>query len=526
MIDLKSIPIDPGCYLYKDMNGDIIYIGKAKNLQKRIQSYFLTNNHDEKTRQLVKKIVDVEFIATDNEIEALLLESNLIKKHRPKYNINLKDSKRYAYIKITDEDFPRVVLARKKEEKELIFGPFVSAEKRDMILKLINETFKLRTCKRLPKKSCLRYHIGLCDAPCIDKISKKDYNDSIYLAKKVLQGKTVRLIADLNDKMLVESENLNFEKALQYRDKIHSLKVLAERQKVDNNKRYDEDIINYKIKDDKVYLMIFNIYKGTLENKQEFLFDNVGNFDDQSADFFPEFILHYYSDEQNKIPKEIIIPVKLDAKISKALSKQRGNKVSIRVPKTGEKKELLDLVKKNIDLVFFKGDRHVDSLQEHLRLNLRPDIIECFDISHLSGTNMVASMVQFKDGMPNKSEYRRFKIKSVEGIDDFKAIYEVVYRRYRRLKDEEKNMPDLIVIDGGKGQLSFASKALKKLRLKIAVISIAKRQEEIFTLDSNNPLIFDKKNKALLLLQKIRDEAHRFAITYNRLLRKKSLIKR
>lgn len=518
MIDLSVIPKNPGCYLFKDKNGIILYIGKAKNLNKRVSNYFSNKNLDNKTKVLVSQIKSADFIATSNEIEAFILENNLIKKYCPKYNINLKDSKQYAYLEITKEDFPRIMIARGTHQTTkdgILFGPFVSGISRNELLEYLVKTFKIRTCKKLPKKVCLRYSLQLCSAPCINVISKQDYDQSIKYAKNILDGKTHDVILALKERMKDASKNKEYESALNLRNIIDSLKQLNEKQNMQRNKTYDEDIINFQVKNDKVYLLLFNVNKGILERKQDFIFD-------YSPDFLEEFILQYYS--ENNIPKELIIPSIVDKSITIFLSSKKKEKVSITVPKKGTKKELLELVGKNVELIFFADENKLSALKEVLNLETFPTIIECFDVSHLSGTAMVASMVQFRNARPSKENYRRFKIKTVKGIDDFSAIAEVVNRRYTRLTNENAKLPDLIIIDGGIGQLNSAVAELKKIGLKIPIISIAKRLEEIYVPNNNVPLDIDKKSQALFLIRNVRDEAHRFAISYNRLIRKKSLV--
>lgn len=508
-----NLPNSPGCYLFKDKNGKAIYIGKAKNLSKRIHSYFQKKEQDSKTSALISNIKDVDFIVTNSEVEAFLLENNLIKKHAPKYNIDLKDSKRYAFICLTDEEFPRLIVARDKKVKGEYFGPFVSASSRDYIINLLNKVFMLRTCKRLPKRVCLRYSLKLCCAPCEKKISKKDYLEEVNSARFILKGNISKLVKVLKQKMKTASKKKDFEVAMKFRDQIEAIKSLVEKQNVERKKKYDEDIINYVIRDSKVYLMLFNVYKGILENKQEFVFD-------YSKDFLEEFLIRYYG--ENKVPKTIILPEKINDSLKKYLEIRRRKKVRIVVPLKGELKSLIDLVKKNIVLVNFAKQENLIELKEKLNLENLPSIIECFDVSHLSGSSAVGSMVRFKDGSSDKKNYRKFKIKGDYGIDDFASMNEIVYRRYYRLVKEKAQMPDLIVVDGGSGQLSFAIKALKKLNLKIPIIGLAKREEEIY-LPNGKILNLGKKNKGLLLLIAIRNEAHRFAISYQKLRRRKRL---
>ncbi len=316
--------------------------------------------------------------------------------------------------------------------------------------------------------------------------------------------------------MKIFSKNNMFEQALSIREEINAVRNLSEHQKMQREKKYNEDIINYQIKDDKVYLMLFNIYKGTLSNKNEFVFD-------YNPDFFEEFIVQYYSD--NPIPKELIIPQKISDSITHFLSDKKKSKVKITIPVKGEKKQLLELVLKNIDIMFFADLDKVKTLKTRLHLQENPRVIECFDISHLSGTSMVGSMVQFRNGKPDKNNYRRFKIRTIKEIDDTAAIAEVVRRRYTRLKNEDTEMPNLIIIDGGRGQLNYALRELEKLNVKIPIISIAKQFEEIYIPGYMQPVRLSKKDKALQFIQEIRNEAHRFAIKYNRLLRKKEMIK-
>jgi excinuclease ABC subunit C len=367
----------------------------------------------------------------------------------------------------------------------------------------------------LQKKPCLRYHINLCEAPCIGNITKEKYLEKIKNIKLILSGHIDRLIKKLNNEMMIYSNKNDFENALKIRNQITAIEHLNERQKMQREKKYNEDIINYEIKDDKVYLMLFNIYKGILNNKSEFIFDF-------NTEFLEEFIVQYYS--ENVIPRELIVPKKINSAISKFLSEKKHSNVKIIKPEKGEKKQLLDLVKKNIEISFFSDIKKIEILKNKLNLQELPFIIECFDISHLSGTSTVGAMVQFRNGKPDKNNYRRFKIKTISGINDTSAIAELVKRRYTRLKFEELSYPDLIIIDGGKGQLNFAFQELNKLGLKIPIISIAKEFEEIYIPGKLQPLRLSSKDKALQFIQEIRNEAHRFAIKYNRILRKKEIL--
>ncbi len=507
---LTKIPHEPGCYIYKDSKDNIIYVGKALDLRKRVSSY-LNRNTDPKTKMLVSQIKDVDFIVTDNEKEALILENNLIKKHQPKYNINLKDAKRYAYIQVTDEKFARLLLARKRIDKGRFYGPFVSAAERDYVLELLRKIFSIRTCKRMPKKACLRHHIGLCHAPCIGKISTEEYDKKMKKVEMVLKGNTKELIFLLDSEMKEYSRKKMFENAARLRDQISALEHLSEKQAMERSRRYDEDIVSYIVREGKAYLMLFNVRQGVLLNKNEFVFDYMN-------DFFEDFLLQYY--ESNKDRKQVIIPYDISPGLEQFLLEK---KIEIVIPKQGVKKKLLLLVDKNIESAFFGREDLLKDVQKKLKLE-KANVIECFDVSHLSGSSTVGSMVQFRNGMPDKSNYRRFRIKTVSGIDDFSAIKEIVYRRYARLKKENKDMPDLVIIDGGKGQLKSALSALESAGVKIPVISIAKREEEIYFPGLSYPLRLKEKDKVLLFIRSVRDEAHRFAIKYQRMLQDKKSI--
>lgn len=517
-INFHELPTSPGCYIYKNSKNKIIYIGKAKNLKKRVSSYFTKKDLDPKTKALVSHISGLDFIVTNSEVEALLLEDSLIKKHKPKYNIDLKDSKSYAFIELTKEDFPKLTISRadiakKRKDTGKLFGPFVSAESRNQVLDTLNKTFKLRTCKKLPKKKCLRYDLGICSAPCINAISKKDYLEEVENAVLVLKGRDNELSNKIKSNMKTASKEMDYEKALLLRNQSQAIEYLREKQNVERQKKFNEDIINYLVKEDNVYLMVFNIYKGTLLNKQEFNFE-------YHEGFFEEFLIRYYS--ENKIPKELIVPEKVENSVEGYLSKKKGSNVSIKIPQKGELKELMELVKKNIEITFFGDLEKMDELRKVLNLQELPRVIECFDISHLGGTEVVASMVQFRNGKPDKSNYRKFKIKSFQGNDDFRAMNEVVQRRYSRLKRENLAMPNLVVIDGGQGQLNAAISSLYNLGIKVPIISLAKKFEEIYVPGKSVPISLPPKNKARLLLQAARDEAHRFAVKFQRERRKKS----
>ncbi|MDM7912648.1 MAG: excinuclease ABC subunit UvrC [Methanotrichaceae archaeon] len=523
MISLDPLPHLPGCYLYKDAEGTVLYVGKAKDLKKRVASYFQKPNHDPKTESLIQAAEDLDFIVTNTEVEALLLENTLIKKHWPRYNIKLKDSSSYACIHLTDERFPRICISRDKVGRGTFFGPFISSKERDYILRVVRKTFGLRSCRHLPKRACLRYHLNACSGPCIGKITEEEYREKVKRAESALKGNISGLIDSMKKEMSEFSAKQQFELAMELRDEIAALEYLLGRQNVERRKLFDQDVLSYIVDGGNVYLMLFKVYKGTLEGKEDFVFG-------WSESFLEEFLVQYYS--ENEPPEELIVAEALDDSLVEFLSHRKGKKVRATVPKQGEKKELLELAKKNVEIGFFSDRKKIDALQEALKLPRRPEVIECFDISHLAGTSTVGSMVQFRGGRPDKSNYRRFKIKGVEGIDDFASIAEVVRRRYARLKDKKdgnqgkqkkQELPDLIIIDGGEGQLAAALQEIRKLRLKIPVISISKREEEIYIPGLEKPLTIKRDEKASLFIQEIRDEAHRFAIAYNRLLRQKAM---
>ena len=514
MISLDALPHLPGCYLFKDDQDNVIYVGKARDLKKRVANYFQKQDHGPKTEALVAAVGGLEFIVTNTEVEALLLENTLIKKHLPRYNIKLKDSSCYAGIELTEEKFPRIRISRRATGQGSFFGPFTSARERTFVYQLLRKTFGLRTCRRLPKRACLRYHLGHCTGPCIGKIDETEYRERVSRAASALGGKTKELLVSLREKMADLSQRQEFERAIQMREEIYALQRLQERQQVEKSRRYDQDVISYLVDGSSVFLMLFKVYRGTLEGKEDYVFA-------QSEDFLEQFLVQYYSEKEP--PEELIMDEPLEASIVDFLTHQKGKKVRVTVPKQGEKRELLDLAKKNVEIGFFGDRQKLVALQEALRLPVRPEVIECFDISHLAGTSTVGSMVQFRGGRPDKSNYRRFRVKGVQGIDDFASIAEVVRRRYTRLIEEAQEMPDLIIIDGGKGQLAIALRELQVLRLKIPIISLAKREEEIYAPGLDGPLDIRRDGKASLYVQEIRDEAHRFAIAYNRLLRKKAI---
>ncbi|PIO00427.1 excinuclease ABC subunit C [archaeon CG10_big_fil_rev_8_21_14_0_10_43_11] len=516
MIDLKLLPTDPGCYAYKNTDAAIIYIGKAKNLKKRVSSYFTKTHEDPKTKALVNETADIELFVTSNEVEALILENNLVKQHQPKYNILLKDARSYAYLLVTDETYPRLLTSRKKDARGSLYGPFVSGEYRELVRKLLVNSFKLRTCKRLPKRACLRYHIGLCNAPCEAKETRHEYDSRVETVKHFLKGNVNALKKELKNEMHEQSHTQHYEQAKTIRDQLHALEYLEVRQNVEQKRNYDENVMNFVREDNTVHMIVFTLNKGVLATKQEFSFPH-------SEDFLDEFIKQYYA--ENPIPSRILIPHPLaDKTIQIYLTHVRGANVRIHIPQRGSRKELLDLVKRNVEVSLVKENYRVTDLKEKLELNFNPVVIEGFDVSHTQGTYVVGSMVRFVNGTADKTGYRRFKMRSYQSNDDFQGIYEIVKRRYTRLKAESKQYPDLILIDGGRGQLNAAIKALREINAHIPLVSLAKQEEELYMPGKPEPLRLDKKSDGLRLLMNVRDESHRFAITYHQLLRKKGFI--
>jgi excinuclease ABC subunit C len=510
------VPENPGCYIFRDADATIIYVGKAKNLKKRVTSYFQKSDHDTKTTALISHIASIDVMVTTNEVEALILENSLIKENQPRYNIDLKDAKQYAYIELTDDVFPCIRIARKAAAKGDFFGPFVSATERDHVYSVVKKVFRLRTCKNLTRRACLRHHIHTCSAPCLGDLSPDEYAEQVSKAVLVLKGRGTELVRNLKEDMKTRSESQDYEGAMMIRNQISAIERLGQRQDIVRSSATEEDIINYLVHDEKVYLMLFPVHSGTLANKKEYVFDF-------REDFFEEFLVQYYS--LHAPPGELVLPEKVSEPMEEFLSMQKGGKVVVTVPQKGAKRRLLDLVRVNIEMVFFGDEIKLHEVRDQLGLSDLPRVIECFDISHLSGTSVVGSMVRFTDARPDRKNYRRFQIKTVDGVDDFLAIGEIVRRRYSRLLDEGSPMPDLVMVDGGKGQLHAAVKEIKKLGLSLPVIALAKREEEIYMVGHAHPVPVDRKERASLFLQEIRDEAHRFAVTYHRLLRKKKSIK-
>ncbi|MBS1537194.1 MAG: excinuclease ABC subunit C [Bacteroidetes bacterium] len=539
---VANLPTKPGIYQFKNENNTIIYIGKAKSLRNRVRSYFQNRPMDAKTKALITKIVDVEVIVTDSEVEALILENNLIKQFKPRYNILLKDDRTYPYIRITNEEYPRIFSTRTViRDGSKYFGPYTDNRYLYYLLKTLRTIFPLRSCE-LPLtdstiaehkyKVCLDYHIKKCEGPCEGFVNRAYYNEYISQSIKILNGRTKEVEILLEAKMEELAEQLKFEEAAALRNRLLHLKEYTAKQKVMTTDLVDRDVFALSRDDDDACAVIFVIRDGKMIGKRHFY---ISNSIAQTDEHIIQHIVEKWYMETDFIPEEIVISHEPEQQefLNDILVKKRGGVVTITIPKVGDKKKLIVMAITNADFLLRELHlqqaakenalpRGVASLQRDLRLEKPPRRIECFDNSHFQGTEYVSSMVVFSDGRPKKSDYRKFKI-HVEGNDDFAAMQEVVSRRYTRVLEEKTELPDLIMIDGGKGQLSAACAVLETLGLmgKIPVIGLAKRLEEIFLPNQSDAILLPKTSTSLRLLQAVRDEAHRFAITYHRLLRDK-----
>ena len=545
---LRLIPESSGSYQFFDEEDTIIYVGKAKNLKRRVSSYFNKKHDSVKLKIMVPKIKRIEFIITNSEVEALILESHLIKKYKPKYNVLLKDDKKFPYFLITKDDYPRILVTRKRNKNMLegkYFGPYTNAKSMYTTLDLLKKLFPLKQCKtpKFKDRPCIYYQIGRCMAPCQRLISPEEYKKLIKNVELFLSGKQMQLVDELKLMMEKAASNEEYEKAAKYRDSYFDVLKTIEKQKVVyENTKINQDIISLSVDDFLASISLLQIRDGRLTNKKDF---EVSKTDyDSDDEIVSLFIKEYYQlvpDEE--IPAEIIFSYKIldeDKEIfEKWLSTKKGSKVTIN-PKSNKKNdEILELACKNsnyhLQEMKIKSLQEIQNnynetgsyIQEKLGLRKFPHVVECFDISHIQGTNTVASMVSFYNGMPKKSEYKKFKIKTVEEgkPDDFKSMKEVVTRRYSKLLKEGLPFPDLIIIDGGKGQLSSAVEILDELGVKNQdIVSLAKRIEEVFIPNEQLPVLFPSNSQALYFFQRIRDEAHRFAITFHRYLRDKEAL--
>ena len=530
---LKQLVHSPGVYIMKNDKGKIIYVGKAISLKNRVSQYFRqSHNHSPKVKAMVSHVEDFETIICGSEMEALILECNLIKKHRPKYNISLKDDKTYPYVKVTmAEDFPRVYITRRVvRDGSKYFGPYTNVSALHDSLKLLKKLFPLRSCRRLDAdRPCLEHHIGRCLAPCAGKVSAADYGAMIRTVLLFLEGRTDMVDNDLESRMNEAADNLEFEAAARLRDQLLAVRAISEKQRIVSGTD-DQDAIGMARSGLGACVQVFYIRNGKMVGRNHFLLS--GSDDEADENLLQAFLQQYYS-EASFVPKEILLPIEIPDMelLGSWLSGLKGQKAEIICPKRGTKKDIVDMAVENAkkslsdeaDRIKLANEQTIGAVADlgrYLGLVKPPKRMECFDISHIQGSETVASMVVFEDGVPKKSDYRRFKIRSAEGKpDDFKSMREVTMRRYGK---PDAEMPDLIIIDGGKGQLSSALEIIRGAgHCSVAVVGLAKRFEEVYREGESDPVILPRGSQALYLIQRIRDEAHRFAITFHRQLRNK-----
>ena len=542
---LAQLPSNPGVYQFRSKEGKVIYVGKAKNLRNRVRSYFQGRRpHDAKTTALVTRIADLEIIVTDSVVEALILEDTLIKKLRPRYNIMLRDDKTYPWIRVTNEPFPKVFSTRTiLRDGSRYFGPYTDGTYLRYLLKTLRSIFPIRSCdlnlndQSISKgkfKVCLDYHIGKCEGPCTGHVSQEEYSEMIEQMVQVLKGKTRGLEKFLEKEMRIHSEEMMFEKAAKIRDRLEKLREYNGRQKVVTDDHTDRDIVAFSREDDDAAAVILKVREGRLVGKQRHYVTGVLYRTDE--EILESILKGHYAKDQF-VPEEVLVQLdpgeEFDLLEQFLTERREEGRARIVVPKIGDKHKLTEMAKANAGLLLGElklqrmkraemAPRSVQSLQRDLRLKNLPRRIECFDNSNFQGSDPVSSMVCFIDGKPRRSEYRKYKVHSVEGPNDFATMQEVVTRRYKRVLNEGLALPDLIIIDGGKGQVSAASEALRELGLEhVPLIGLAKRLEEIVFLDQNETLLLPKSSSSLRLIQQLRDEAHRFAITFHRSLREK-----
>ncbi len=532
---VSQLPFSPGVYLYKDGGGKVIYVGKAKSLRNRVRSYFSEDKlADIKTGTLISEARDIDYILVDNEKEALALENNLIKQYKPRFNILLRDDKTYPYVKVTNEKYPRVYVTRRlRKDGANYFGPFFPANLAHRLVHFIHRHFQVPSCKvdltRFHPKPCLQFHIHRCLGPCVEGLTTDDaYTAAVRDVRLFLDGRHSDLARDLRTRMQAASEDMRFEEAGGLRDLIATVEEIAERQKMAAASGDDVDIFAVYAEPPLVALNLFHLRNGQIVDRREIFWED--QFEFEESQFFSALLKQIYLDQQF-IPAEIHVPVEFEdiEALEELLSEKRHGKVEIRTPQRGQKKALLGLVETNAKHSFDARFRVLkpssraiqEALQEALNLPSAPSRIECFDISHIQGTDKVASMVVWEDGRMKKADYRKFIIRTVVGNDDFASMKEVVTRRYTRLRDEQQPMPGLVLIDGGLGQLHAAADALQAIGIADQPLaSIAKREEIIYVLgQEDEPIILDRFSPILHLVQSIRDEAHRFAVTFHRTLR-------
>lgn len=535
---LKTLPENPGVYRYYDDDGKILYVGKAKNLKKRVLSYFGQNVQSAKTRVMVSKIADIKFIVVESEADALLLENNLIKTLRPRYNIMLKDDKTYPWICIKNERFPRIFLTRRKvADGSEYYGPYPSVTTAHVLLDMIRELFPLRTCKAdLSEKNiaegrirpCLEYHIKRCAAPCAGIQSEEEYMEQIAMARELIRGHFSEVLSSLRKEMAGYAKALHFEKAQKIKEKISHLENYQARSTVAGTSVNDVDVFSIVSDSEDAYVNYLRVVRGAVV--QSYTMEIRKRMDEPDIELLPLAIVEIRQ-LFSSTSKEVLLPFPLDMELEEG--------IKLRVPIKAEKKHLVELSEKNARLARMERmnkeqiidpeahtNRIMQTMKSDLRLAVEPRHIECFDNSNIQGTNAVSSCVVFKDGKPSKKDYRHFIVRTVEGPDDFATMKEVIYRRYRRLVEENQPLPDLIIVDGGKGQLSAAYEIIQELGIadKVSMIGIAKRLEELFYPGDPLPLYLDKRSVTLRIIQQLRDEAHRFGITHHRLRRSKSAL--
>jgi len=535
---IRSLPEKPGIYQYFSKEGKIIYVGKAKNLKKRVSSYFTKTHQSGKLRLLVKKIVDIKFVVTATEMDALLLENNLIKEYQPRYNIQMKDDKSFPWICIKNEPFPRIFSTRHpQKDGSTYFGPYASVRMMRTLLDIIKQLFPLRNCtlnlskKNIEKgkfKVCLEYHIGNCKAPCIGKQSEADYNESIEQARSIIKGNIANVISELKKLMHNAAEEMEFERAQLLKEKVEILEKYKSKSTIVNPRINKVDVLSIIADDDLAYVNYLNVMNGAIV--QAHTIEIKKKLDEPTAELLV-FALTDFRKRFNSTASEIILPFDPMVEIPD---------IKLTIPQRGDKKQLLDLSVRNAryyqmerrkQASLIDPDRHkkriLNRMQKDLRMPVLPETIECFDNSNIQGDYPVAAMVQFVDTKPNKKAYRHFNIKTVEGPDDYASMEEIILRRYGRLLKEGEILPHLIIVDGGKGQLSSAVKSLKTLGLygKITIIGIAKKLEELYFPGDSLPLYLDKTSESLKIIQQLRDEAHGFSITHHRKRREKGTIK-
>ena len=554
---LKTLPTRPGVYLFKDAAGDVVYVGKAGSLRPRVRSYFSASSQSPKTLEMLRHVVSLETIVVGSEAEALILEANLIKEYRPRFNIQLRDDKRYPYIKVTTkEPFPRVFVTRKlHDDGSRYFGPYTSVGVMRQALEVIKRLYTVRSCsydlpREAPERPCLDYHIGRCLAPCVGLQDQASYGDMIGEILKILDGDTEGVRNRVEGLMQGASDGLEFERAARLRDVLSGLDALARQQRVERLRGGDYDVVGLARDGDLAATVVLRIRSGVLLGRDTQRFSDVG--DESDASLITTFASRYYlsrgtggprgtagTRRGSRLPREIFIPAEFDDRelVEDILSDEAGRRLRVYAPKKGTKARLSELAADNarhaledrltaLEQVEDRAESVLYDLRDRLDLKIVPRLIVCVDISHHQGAETVGSAIVFENGAPKKSEYRHMRVKGEWGNDDYRSMAEVVSRYFRRRVDEERPIPDLLVVDGGKGQLGAARGALEELGVTdVALAALAKREEVIFRPDRSDPIRLGRKNPALHLLQRLRDEAHRFAVSYNRKLRSKRTLR-